>query len=78
MEADSGSEDRIRRISEQVDSVREGMKVYDDTMVRQMIECVRIHKDGKTEIIFGGGIVIDEYVSPILRQEKYKPRRKPS
>ena len=54
------------------------MKVYDDTMVRQMIECVKIHRDGKTEIIFGGGIVIDEYVSPILRQEKYKPRRKPS
>ena len=40
--------------------------------------CVKIHRDGKTEIIFGGGIVIDEYVSPILRQEKYKPRRKPS
>lgn len=78
MEADAGSEDRIRRISEQVDSVREGMKVYDDTMVRQMIECVKIHKDGKTEIIFGGGIVIDEYVSPILRQEKYNPRRQPS
>ena len=43
-----------------------------------MIECVRIYADGKTEIIFGGGIVIEEHIDPILRQEKYKPRRKPS
>ena len=78
MESDRDSEKRIREISEQVDRLQNGMEKYDDTTVRQMIECVRIYADGKTEIIFGGGIVIEEHIDPILRQEKYKPRRKPS
>lgn len=33
---------------------------YDDTIVRQMIECIKIYHDGRIEVIFGGGISIIE------------------
>lgn len=33
---------------------------YDDTIVRQMIECIKIYHDGRIEVIFGGGISIVE------------------
>ena len=62
MESDEDFEDRIRQISEKVDKIQNGMTEYDDTMVRQMIECVRIYSDGKTEVIFGGGYIVDEQV----------------
>ena len=28
---------------------------YDDSIVRQMIECIKVHSDGRLTIIFGGG-----------------------
>ena len=33
---------------------------YDDSIVRQMIECIKVHNDGKLTIIFGGGNEIEE------------------
>lgn len=33
---------------------------YDDTIVRQMIECIKVFHDGKIEVIFGGGTSIVE------------------
>ena len=33
---------------------------YDDSIVRQMIECIKVHNDGKLTIIFGGGSEIEE------------------
>ena len=30
------------------------------TIVRQMIECIKVHSDGKLTIIFGGGYEIEE------------------
>ena len=33
---------------------------YDDTIVRQMIECIKIYHDGRIEVIFVGGISIVE------------------
>ena len=33
---------------------------YDDTIVRQMIECIKIYHDGRIEVIFGVGISIVE------------------
>ena len=33
---------------------------YDDSIVRQMIECIKVHNDGKQTIIFGGGYEIEE------------------
>lgn len=45
-----------------VDSMESGITEYDDTVVRQMIECIRIHSDGKLEVIFGGGISVEEHI----------------
>ena len=33
---------------------------YDDSIVRQMIECMKVHSDGRLTIIFGGGYEIEE------------------
>ena len=33
---------------------------YDDSIVRQMIECIKVHNDGRLTIIFGGGYEIEE------------------
>ena len=33
---------------------------YDDSIVRQMIECIKVHSDGRLTIIFGGGYEIEE------------------
>ena len=33
---------------------------YDDTIVRQMIECIKVYDDNKIEVIFGGGTSIIE------------------
>lgn len=35
---------------------------YDDSIVRQMIECIRVHEDGKITVIFGGGYEVEEQV----------------
>ncbi len=32
---------------------------YDDTIVHQMIECVKVYPDGRLDIIFGGGYLIE-------------------
>lgn len=39
-----------------------GINAYDDTIVRQMIECIRVYHDGQLEIIFGGGYEIAEHL----------------
>ena len=33
---------------------------YDDSIVRQMIECIKVHSDGRLTIIFGSGYKIEE------------------
>ena len=33
---------------------------YDESIVRQMIECIKVHSDGRLTIIFGGGYEIEE------------------
>jgi len=33
---------------------------YDDSIVRQMIECIKVHRDGRLTVIFGGGYEIEE------------------
>ena len=33
---------------------------YDESIVRQMIECIKVHRNGRLTIIFGGGYEIEE------------------
>ena len=51
-----------RRIIMGVYSRSAGINAYDDTIVRQMIECIRVYHDGRLEIIFGGGYEIAEHL----------------
>ncbi len=34
---------------------------YDDSIVRQMVECIKAYPGGKLEIIFGGGYLVEEF-----------------
>jgi len=38
---------------------------YDDTIVRQIVECIKVYKDGKIEVIFGGGYTIADNLGGI-------------
>ena len=42
---------------------------YDDSIVRQMIECIKIYPDGRLEIIFGGGYIIEEKLEPSATED---------
>lgn len=35
---------------------------YDDSIVRQMVECIKVYHDGRLQIILGGGYELEEYL----------------
>lgn len=57
-----GEQERLKEIQATIDSRSASVNVYDDTIVRQMIECIRVYHDGRLEIIFGGGYEIAEHL----------------
>ena len=58
-----GYEERLTEIQNTIDRRSQNPQVYDDSIVRQMIECIRVYHDGRLEIIFGGGYEIEEHLS---------------
>ena len=52
----------IARIQETIDRRDMNSDVYDDSIVRQMIECVKVFQDKRIVVIFGGGVEIGEVV----------------
>ena len=59
---DDSLKERLRTIQSTVNQCEENKNTYDDSIVRQMIECIKVHHDGKLEIIFGGGYTMEEYL----------------
>ena len=59
---------RLKDISTKIGELEKGLTEYDDTVVRQIIECVRVYTDGTLEIIFGGGVTFNEQVPIISRK----------
>ena len=60
--SDQGNDDRILQL-QQIIADRAARKMeYDDTIVHQMIECVKVYPDGRLDIIFGGGYLIEEHL----------------
>ena len=57
---DEDYESRITRIKSLIDERNANPNRYDDTIVRQMVECIKVYHDGRIEIIFGGGYTIEE------------------
>ncbi len=53
---------RVARMQQIIESREENTEVYDDSTVRQMVECIKVYHDGRLEIIFGCGITIEERV----------------
>ena len=50
------------QIEEMIEQRLMNIDEYDDTIVRQMIECIKVYHDGRVEIIFGGGYIINETI----------------
>ena len=54
--------ERLAQIQETIDQREKNKGTYDDAIVRQMVECIQVHKDGKLTIIFGGGYEVEEHL----------------
>ena len=60
-ETDSNEyEQRLQTIQTTISNRAAHCDEYDDTIVRQMVECIKVYKDGKIEVIFGGGYTIED------------------
>lgn len=59
---DNSRKDRLQRIQEIIAERRINNDTYDDAIVRQMIECIEVFKNGKLLIHFGGGYEIKEHI----------------
>ncbi|MDD4492861.1 MAG: recombinase family protein [Eubacteriales bacterium] len=53
---------RIEEIEKTIDQRNQNRNTYDDFIVRQMIECIKVYPEGRLKIIFGGGYEIEEHV----------------
>lgn len=51
---------RLDYINRTIDEREKNKGVYDDSIVRQMVECIKVYHDGRIEVIFGGGTTIEE------------------
>lgn len=58
--SDGSSNDRLEQIQQVIEARKQKKFQYDDSIVRQMIECIKVYPDGKLEIIFGGGYIVEE------------------
>lgn len=53
---------RIKEIQDTIDKRKENKDTYDDSIVRQMVECIKAYRDGRLQIILGGGYELEEYL----------------
>lgn len=56
---DGELQSRLKKIQDTITEREANKDVYDDSIVRQMIECIKVFKDGKLLIIFGGGYEVE-------------------
>jgi len=57
---DHSYEERLEEIQQVITERASHEDEYDDSIVRQMIECIKVYKDGRLTIIFGGGYEVEE------------------
>ena len=56
---------RMEFIEKQLAKTKGRIQEYDDfaeTVVRQMVECVKVFEGGKVEVVFGGGYAVEERI----------------
>ena len=56
--------DRLALLQETLDEREKHKFEYDDSIVRQMIECIKVYHDSHIEVIFGGGYTVEEALEP--------------
>ena len=61
----------IARIRTIIDEREQNPDRYDDSIVRQMIECIKVYHDGRIEIIFGGGYIMPTLTTKISEMFSY-------
>lgn len=62
---DVNAKGRMEFIEKQLAKMKGRITEYDDfaeTVVRQMVECVKVFDSGKVEVVFGGGYMVEEQV----------------
>lgn len=59
---DEGVQKRLSEIEATIEQRAKNKDLYDDSIVRQMIECIRVYHDGRLEIVFGGGHEVEEHL----------------
>ncbi len=70
-------EARLREITQKIDSWEKAPIQYDDSIVRQLIECIKVYKDGTIEVIFGGGITVKEHLEPTSKNDAGRKKASP-
>lgn len=62
-ETDDGDyQQRIQLLQDTIEQRKMAQDRYDDSIVRQMIECVKVFGDGRLKITFGGGYEMEEHL----------------
>ena len=62
---DGELQNRLKEIQDTIEERESHRDVYDDSIVRQMIECIKVFKDGKLLVIFGGGYEIEVEIEKV-------------
>lgn len=60
--SDEERQERLRQIQATIDERSAHRDAYDDSIVRQMIECIKVYEGGKLKIIFGGAYEVEEQI----------------
>ena len=69
LHGDAELAERLAKIQSTIDEREKNKGIYDEAIVRQMIECIQVHTGGKLTIIFGGGYEVEEHIenpSPVI------------
>lgn len=53
---------RLDEIQKAISERNDNRDKYDDAVVRQMVECIKVFEDRRIQVIFGGGYMIEEQV----------------
>ena len=59
---DESYADRLAQIQEIIQQRDMNRDTYDETIVRQMVECIKIYTDNKILVTLGGGYEIEEEI----------------
>ena len=54
--------EKMKLIEQEINDRRTSGDVYNDTVVRQMVECIKVFSGGRIEVYFGGGYMIEEQI----------------